>query len=299
MQLHKPVLLKDVIENLEINPEGIYVDLTLGYAGHSSEILKKLSSKGKLIGFDQDSFAIEKSRQRLSQISDNFVLINDNFVNFKVYLDKMNISFVDGFLLDLGVSSVQLDFAHRGFSYSKLGPLDMRMNLDQPLKADDIVNGYDQESLCKIFIENADVKLAKQVAKGIVNNRPIKDTLELVEVIRSSLPAALVRKKNPAKAVFQAIRIAVNDELIVLKKFLAQSLDFLKKDSKMLIITFHSIEDRIVKDFFKRQVKNKHDRRLPIMEQKDYQVKTIKPTEEEIAQNRRAKSSKLRIIKKL
>ena len=211
----------------------------------------------------------------------------------------MNISFVDGFLLDLGVSSVQLDFAHRGFSYSKLGPLDMRMNLDQPLKADDIVNGYDQESLCKIFIENADVKLAKQVAKGIVNNRPIKDTLELVEVIRSSLPAALVRKKNPAKAVFQAIRIAVNDELIVLKKFLAQSLDFLKKDSKMLIITFHSIEDRIVKDFFKRQVKNKHDRRLPIMEQKDYQVKTIKPTEEEIAQNRRAKSSKLRIIKKL
>ena len=175
----------------------------------------------------------------------------------------------------------------------------MRMNLDQPLKADDIVNGYDQESLCKIFIENADVKLAKQVAKGIVNNRPIKDTLELVEVIRSSLPAALVRKKNPAKAVFQAIRIAVNDELIVLKKFLAQSLDFLKKDSKMLIITFHSIEDRIVKDFFKRQVKNKHDRRLPIMEQKDYQVKTIKPTEEEIAQNRRAKSSKLRIIKKL
>lgn len=178
MQLHKPVLLKDVIENLEINPEGIYVDLTLGYAGHSSEILKKLSSKGKLIGFDQDSFAIEKSRQRLSQISDNFVLINDNFVNFKVYLDKMNISFVDGFLLDLGVSSVQLDFAHRGFSYSKLGPLDMRMNLDQPLKADDIVNGYDQESLCKIFIENADVKLAKQVAKGIVNNRPIKDTLE-------------------------------------------------------------------------------------------------------------------------
>lgn len=299
MQLHKPVLLKDVIENLEINPEGIYIDLTLGYAGHSSEILKKLSSKGKLIGFDQDSFAIEKSRQRLSQISDNFVLINDNFVNFKVYLDKMNISFVDGFLLDLGVSSVQLDFAHRGFSYSKLGPLDMRMNLDQPLKADDIVNGYDQESLCKIFIENADVKLAKQVAKGIVNNRPIKDTLELVEVIRSSLPAALVRKKNPAKAVFQAIRIAVNDELIVLKKFLAQSLDFLKKDSKMLIITFHSIEDRIVKDFFKRQVKNKHDRRLPIMEQKDYQVKTIKPTEEEIAQNRRAKSSKLRIIKKL
>lgn len=299
MQLHKPVLLKDVIENLEINPEGIYVDLTLGYAGHSSEILKKLSSKGKLIGFDQDSFAIEKSRQRLSQISDNFVLINDNFVNFKVYLDKMNISFVDGFLLDLGVSSVQLDFAHRGFSYSKLGPLDMRMNLDQPLKADDIVNGYDQESLCKIFIENADVKLAKQVAKGIVNNRPIKDTLELVEVIRSSLPAALVRKKNPAKAVFQAIRIAVNDELIVLKKFLAQSLDFLKKDSKMLIITFHSIEDRIVKDFFKRQVKNKHDRRLPIMDQKDYQVKTIKPTEEEIAQNRRAKSSKLRIIKKL
>ena len=296
--MHIPVLLNEVISSLDIKEDGIYVDLTLGRAGHSSEILKNIKN-GMLIGFDKDIIAIEESQSRLSKIGKNFKLIHCDFKNFKNELEKLGIHKVDGIIADLGVSSPQLDNKDRGFSYSKDGFLDMRMDQSQSLKAWDIVNNWSEEELIKIFINNADVKMPKRVVNAIIKNRPINTTLELVEIIKACLPAKIVSKKNPAKTVFQAIRIAVNNELESLESILAESIDLLKTNGVLAIITFHSIEDKMVKDFFGNLIKSKIDPKLPIQEEKKFIVKTLKPTDEEINQNKRSRSSKLRVLKKI
>ncbi|MGZ9428597.1 16S rRNA (cytosine(1402)-N(4))-methyltransferase RsmH [Mycoplasma sp. 1012] len=296
---HFPVLLKEVIEKLEINENGIYLDLTLGRAGHSSKILEKLKN-GHLYAFDKDIEAIKKSEQKLSSISKNFTLIHSDFKNIKSELEKLNINKVDGILVDLGVSSPQLDETSRGFSYNKDYRLDMRMDQSQTLDAHYIVNNFSESELVEIFKQNADVMLPQRVAKAIVQRRPINTTLELVEVIRKSLPAKVVRMKNPAKAVFQAIRIAVNNELESLNTLLENAIDFLKVNGKLLIISFHSIEDRIVKKFFKQLIsENEVDYRIPIMQEKKWIAKSILPSDEEIKQNKRSRSAKLRILTRL
>lgn len=295
---HIPVLLTEIIEIFEIKPDGIYLDLTLGRGGHSSNILKKLTT-GKLISFDKDISAIKESEPILSKINNNFNLIHSDFKNLEIELKKLKIEKVDGILIDLGVSSPQLDNAERGFSYNKDAILDMRMNQNQQLTAYDVVNNYSEEQLIEIFKKYADVMLPKRVAKGILENRPIKTTLELVEIIKKSLPSKIVREKNPAKAVFQAIRIEVNNELDSLEQVLSQAIKFLNLNGKLAIISFHSIEDRIVKNFFGNLIKNKVDYRLPILEEKKWQVKTINPKKEEIEFNRRSRSAKLRVLTKL
>ncbi|MGZ9413810.1 16S rRNA (cytosine(1402)-N(4))-methyltransferase RsmH [Mycoplasma sp. Z386] len=296
---HFPVLLKEVIEKLEINENGIYLDLTLGRAGHSSKILEKLKN-GHLYAFDKDIEAIKKSEQKLSSISGNFTLIHSDFKNIKSELEKLNINKVDGILVDLGVSSPQLDETSRGFSYNKDYRLDMRMDQSQTLDAHYIVNNFSESELVEIFKQNADVMLPQRVAKAIVQRRPINTTLELVEVIRKSLPAKVVRMKNPAKAVFQAIRIAVNNELESLNTLLENAIDFLKVNGKLLIISFHSTEDRIVKKFFKQLIsENEIDYRIPIMQEKKWMAKSILPSDEEIKQNKRSRSAKLRILTRL
>ncbi len=296
--MHVPVMLKEVIDSLNLKEDGIYIDLTLGRAGHSVEILKNIKD-GKLIGFDKDIIAIEESRSRLEKINNNFELIHCDFKNFLNELSRRGIDSVDGIIADLGVSSPQLDNKDRGFSYSKDGFLDMRMDQSQSLKAWDIVNNWNYEQLIEIFTNNADVHLKQKIANAIIENRPIDSTLQLVDVIKASLPAKVVSKKNPAKTVFQAIRIAVNNELESLETILRDSIKVLKKDGLLLVITFHSIEDRIVKNFFGNLVKPKLDPKIPIQETKLYEVKVINPSKEEIENNRRSRSAKLRILKKL
>lgn len=297
MKKHISVMLNESIEHLKVKPGGTYVDLTLGRGGHSSAILKQLST-GMLLAFDKDKQAIKESGNRLLQISNNFKLIHSDYKNFKEELDKLEIKKVDGIFADLGVSSPQLDETQRGFSYSKDARLDMRMNQEQELDAHFIVNNYSEEQLIAIFRDFADVMLPKRVAKGIISNRPIETTLELTEVIRNSLPAAVVRKKNPAKAVFQAIRIAVNNELDSLEKMLNDAISMLNVDGSLAIITFHSIEDRIVKRFFKQFIED-NTGKLPIMVEKKWRVKQIKPSKDEIEFNRRSRSAKLRVLTKI
>lgn len=296
--MHVPVMLNEVIKMLEIKQDGIYVDLTLGRAGHSQAILKNIKN-GRLIGFDKDIIAIEESHSRLKQISDNFKLIHCDFKNFKNELNKLGIAKVDGIIADLGVSSPQLENNERGFSYSKNGFLDMRMDQSQSLTAWNIINEWNVEDLIEIFINNADVKMPKRVANAIIKNRPINTTLELVDIIKKSLPAKIVSKKNPAKTVFQAIRIAVNNELESLEFILKDSIELLNENGILEIITFHSIEDRIVKKFFGQLIKSKLDPKIPIQEEKKYIVKTIYPTDIEINNNKKSRSAKLRVLKKI
>ncbi len=295
--MHIPVMLNEVIDSLNIKPNGIYVDLTLGRAGHSEAILKNIVN-GKLIAFDKDKIAIEESQGRLIKINNHFQLIHSDFKNIKDELAKLGIRKVDGIIADLGVSSPQLGNKDRGFSYNKDGYLDMRMNQDQSLKAWDIVNNWNEEDIVNIFINNADVKMPKRIANAIVKNRPINSTLELVNIIKSCLPAKLIRQKNPAKTVFQAIRIAVNNELESLECILKDSIDLLNSNGVLAIITFHSIEDRIVKKFFGDLIKNKYDPKIPIQEKKNFFVKVLYPKKEEILANKRSRSAKLRILYK-
>ena len=297
MNKHISVMLKESIEHLKVKPGGTYIDLTLGRGGHSREILKQIST-GKLLAFDKDKQAIKESSNILLQISNNFKLINSDFKNLKEELGKLKIMKVDGILADLGVSSPQLDEAQRGFSYSKDAKLDMRMNQDQELDAHYVVNNYSENELVKIFSEFADVMLPKKVAKGIIANRPIETTLELTKVIKESLPAAIVRKKNPSKSIFQAIRIAVNNELDSLKKMLNDATDILNIGGTLVIITFHSIEDRIVKRFFKQFIED-NTGKLPILFDKKWKVKQLRPSKEEIKLNKRSRSAKLRVLTKI
>ncbi|QZE12508.1 16S rRNA (cytosine(1402)-N(4))-methyltransferase RsmH [Mycoplasma sp. Ms02] len=298
-QEHYSVMLTEVVESLQVKPDGVYVDLTLGMGGHSSHILKKLSDEGHLYSFDKDEYAINQSQKRLSQIAPNFTLIRSDFKDIKAQLMARGVDQVDGIIADLGVSSPQLDQAARGFSYNKDAELDMRMDQDQLLTAQTIVNNYSEAELVDILIKNADVKLARQVAKAIIKNRPINSTLELVDVVKSAYPASLLRAKNPAKAIFQAIRIEVNNELDSLRQVLRDATSMLKPGGVLSIITFHSIEDKIVKNFFGDLIKDKHHAKLPIIEQKDFIAKQVKPSEKEIAENRRSRSAKLRYLIKL
>ncbi|MCS4537144.1 MULTISPECIES: 16S rRNA (cytosine(1402)-N(4))-methyltransferase RsmH [unclassified Mycoplasma] len=295
---HYSVLLKESIEALEIKPDGIYVDLTLGMGGHSSSILQKLTT-GRLISFDKDDFAIQKSRERLSKISHNFSLIHSDFQNITEELAKLGIDKVDGIIADLGISSPQIDNGERGFSYNKNAPLDMRMNRSQELDAHYIINNYDEKQLVRILNDNADVRLAPRVAKAIVAQRPINTTLEFANVIRNSLPAIVVKEKNPCKAVFQAIRIEVNNELESLRIMLEKSINLLKPNSHLAIISFHSIEDRIVKKFFGNLIKSKLPVKMPIAEEKKYKVKIYEPSSDELSENNRSRSAKLRVLTKL
>lgn len=296
---HIPVLLNEVIEQLSIKPDGIYVDLTLGRGGHSQEILKRLTT-GKLICFDKDIQAINESREKLIKISQNFILIKSDFRNITCELKKLNIDKVDGILADLGVSSPQLDDPNRGFSYSINSDLDMRMDLDNTLTAKEIINNATEKEIIDILQSNADVKLSNLIAKAIVKNRPISDSFTLNQIIKDSLPAKIVRQKNPSKAVFQAFRIEVNDELNALSEMLSQLPNLLKKDGKIAIITFHSKEDVIVKKFY--QNLNYFDPKLKkilIVETHKWHQKVIFPSSKEEEINKRSRSAKLRVITKL
>jgi len=293
---------------LNLKDDGIYVDCTLGYAGHSSEILKRVR-RGCLFAFDQDNEAIIYSDAKLSKISNNYVIIKDNFSNIKNRLLEKNIEKVDGILFDLGVSSPQLDNKERGFSYHNDAKLDMRMNQDQVLSAYDVVNEYSKDKLIKIFFEYGEEKYAKSIASNIVKyreNKKIETTLELVEIIKSSMPEKAKRDKHPARKVFQAIRIEVNNELDVIEKALKDSLELLNVGGRIVVITFHSLEDRIVKNIFKEVTKldkrvmglpNIPDEYLP-----DFKMVTHKPiipSDEELENNNRARSSKLRVIERI
>nr|WP_318023600.1 16S rRNA (cytosine(1402)-N(4))-methyltransferase RsmH [Mycoplasmopsis fermentans] len=295
---HFSVLLQESIDALNIKPDGIYVDLTLGMGGHSSEILKRLDT-GRLIAFDKDTFAIEESRKRLSQIkSTNFQLIHSDFKNIKSELDKLNISQVDGIIADLGISSPQVDNDERGFSYNKNARLDMRMDQSQKLDAYYVVNNYSESQLEQLLRNYAEVKLARQVAKAIISKRPITTTLELAQVVRDAYPAKLVKLKNPNKAVFQAIRIEVNNEFDSLKQMLQDAIELLKPNTSLAVITFHSLEDSIVKHFFGSLIKSKLPAKMPINEEKQYKVKVFLPTNNELELNKRSRSAKLRVLKK-
>ena len=306
MSKHISVLLEESINNLNIKEDGIYVDCTLGYAGHSSQILKRIT-RGCLFAFDQDGEAIEYSKKILGQINDNYEIINSNFVNIKSELNKRNITSVDGILFDLGVSSPQLDEAERGFSFHNDAVLDMRMNQNQELDAKKVVNTYSEEDLTRIFYEYGEEKYSRNIARGIVKKREEKEietTMELVDVIKNNVPEKYKRDHHPARKVFQAIRIEVNDELNVLKKALIDGIEMLNPGGRMCVITFHSLEDRIVKNTFKNMSEvDKVYKGLPyIPEEYRAKVKIIgkfKPSKEELENNNRARSSILRVIEKL
>ena len=251
---HYSVMCNEIIDSLNIKSDGIYVDATLGYAGMSSKILEKLNDNGLLIGIDQDREAREYSQKLLSEIKDNFKIVDSNFVNLKEILKRLNISEVDGIIFDLGFSSPQVDDEKRGFSFMSDAPLDMRMNLDAKLTAKEVVNDYKEEDLVKYFFLYGEEKLSKAIAKKIVeyrNNKEIESTLELVEIIKSATGANYFYKNHPERKIFQAIRIIVNNELEVLEKVLPDAISLLKKGGRLSIISFHSLEDRIVKNIFK------------------------------------------------
>ena len=307
---HVSVLLTESIENLNINPDGIYVDMTLGRAGHSSLILSKLSSKGRLIAFDKDITAINESEKILSKVSNNFTLIHSDFRSFKEKLTALGVNSVDGILFDLGVSSPQLDNIERGFSYKGDAPLDMRMDESQSFSAYDVVNTYSIGELIRVFRDYGEEKFAKSIAHNIVkarSNSPIRTTSELTEIIKASKPAKeLAKKGHPAKQVYQAIRIEVNDELGALKEALNDALRMLNVGGRIVVISFHSLEDRIVKIAFKNASSFKGNRlndwKLPTPEDEpDYQLvgKMILPSEIEMEENPRSKSAKMRVISKI
>ena len=306
--MHYSVLLAESISNLNIKEDGIYVDATLGFAGHSSEILKRIQ-KGYLFAFDQDIDACQASNLKLSKVGNNFKIINDNFVNIKKRLEENNIYHVDGILYDLGVSSPQLDIASRGFSYHNDARLDMRMNQNSSLSAYEVVNNYSEKALTDIFYKYGEEKYAKKIASNIVKyreNKEIVTTLELVDIIKTSVPFKAMRESHPARKVFQAIRIEVNDELNVLKASLEDAIKLLNINGRICVITFHSLEDRIVKEIFYKYTKvNQELNNLPFIPEEylpNYKLintKVIIPSNKELTENNRSRSAKLRVIERV
>ena len=308
---HKSVLLEETIENLNIKPDGIYVDGTLGGAGHSYHICEKLSDKGRLIGIDQDEDAIKAATERLEPYKDRVTIVRDNYSNIKYVLDSLGISRVDGILLDIGVSSYQLDTAERGFTYKEEdAPLDMRMDKRMQITAEDIVNDYSEMELFRVIRDYGDDKFAKNIAKHICiarKNARITTTGQLTEIIKAAIPMKMrVTGGHPAKKTFQAIRIEVNKELEVLEKSIDTMIDLLNDEGRLCIITFHSLEDRIVKNKFRDNVNtctcppdfpvcvcgNKPKGRIITR-------KPVIPSDDELKANKRSKSSKLRVFEKV
>lgn len=306
---HKSVLLEETIENLNIKPDGIYVDGTLGGAGHAYEVCKRLSDKGRFIGIDQDADAIHAASQRLAPFKDKVTIIRSNYCGMKEELNKIGITKVDGILLDLGVSSYQLDTVERGFTYREDAPLDMRMDQRQSMTARDIVNEYSEMDLFRMIRDYGEDKFAKNIAKHIVQAReqkPIETTGELIDHIKAAIPMKIrAVGGHPAKKTFQAIRIELNKELEVLKESLDDMVDLLGDEGRLCIITFHSLEDRIVKQAFR---KNENPCTCPssfpicvcgnVSKGKVITRKPIVPTEEEVQWNKRSKSSKLRVFER-
>ncbi|AYV71276.1 16S rRNA (cytosine(1402)-N(4))-methyltransferase RsmH [Bacillus sp. PK3-056] len=306
---HTTVLLNEAVDALDIKPDGIYVDCTLGGAGHSELILSKLSGSGRLIAFDQDEIAIKNAQEKLAPYKDRLTIVKSNFRYLKEEIHNLGITHVDGILYDLGVSSPQLDTPERGFSYHHDAPLDMRMDNEADVTAYDVVNSWSYESLVKIFFRYGEEKFSKQIARKIEaarENRPIETTGELVELIKEAIPAPARRKGgHPAKRVFQAIRIAVNDELGVFEASLEQAITLLNPGGRISVITFHSLEDRICKSTFKKMSDLPPlPPGLPVIpdefkpELKLITRKPIVPSEEELEFNNRARSAKLRIAEK-
>lgn len=305
---HYSVLLNESIEMLNIKEDGIYVDCTLGGGGHSLEIVKRLKN-GHLYAFDQDKYAISKAQVRLEGFEDKYTFINTNFSNIKSSLLDLGIEHVDGVIYDLGVSSFQFDIPERGFSYRFDGPLDMRMDQDSNLSAYDVINDYSENDLKRILYEYGEEKFAPSIARGIVKARsikPIETTFELVEVIKKSLPASVLRKAgHPAKQTFQALRIEVNGELDVLKNSLEDAVKLLNPGGRVVVITFQSLEDRIVKQMFKKFTTLDVPKGLPFipdymkLEYKLVNNKVILPSEKELDENNRSHSAKMRGIEKL
>lgn len=306
--MHISVLLEEAVNSLNLKEDSIIVDATLGYGGHSSKILERIK-RGHLFAFDQDGEVIPYSTNRLNTIGTNFTIIKSNFVNMKEKLKEKNITKVDGVLFDLGVSSVQLDTDRRGFSYHKDAKLDMRMDKEKDFSAYNVVNEYDIDKLTTIFNKYGESKFARNIAKKIVEyreNKKIETTLELVEIIKSAVPMKFRIDKHPAKVIFQAIRIEVNNELGVIEPALEDALSLLNVGGRVSVITFHSLEDRIVKKYFKEKCeidpKVKGLPNIPNEYLPDFRLvinKAIKPSEDEIKNNNRARSAKLRVIERI
>ena len=304
---HKSVLLEETIENLNIKPDGIYVDGTLGGGGHSYEIAKRLTDGGRLIGIDQDADAIKAATDRLKEFADRVTIVRNNYCNIADVLDELGIVKVDGIILDLGVSSYQLDTAERGFTYNVDAPLDMRMDQRQQITAKDIVNTYSEFDLYRIIRDYGEDKFAKNIAKHIVARRtekPIETTFELNDVIKAAIPMKCrINGGHPAKRTFQAIRIELNHELDVLESSIDTMIDRLNADGRLCIITFHSLEDRIVKEQFAKWCQGcTCPKEFPVCvcgkKPKGKTFKSISPSKEELEENPRARSSRLRIFEK-
>ena len=302
---HYSVMKEEAIAGLNLKDNSIVVDATLGYAGHSKEILKIIKN-GHLYAFDQDKEAIKYSREELNKIANNFTIIHSNFVNLKEKLNELGVEKVDAILFDLGLSSPQIDEDDRGFSFMHDGNLDMRMNQEDEISAKEIVNNYSKEELSSIFFNYGEEKLSRVIANKIVSSRPINTTLELVEVIKSAVGLKYFNNNHPERQIFQAIRIEVNKELDVLKKVLPDAIKLLSNKGRLSIITFHSLEDKIVKKILKDESEvNELVKGLPEIP-KEYEPKiklinkkVILPSEEEINENSRSKSAKLRIVERI
>ena len=308
---HRPVLLEETIESLRIRPDGIYVDGTLGGAGHASQVCKRLSEKGRFVGIDQDDCALQAAGERLKEFGKNVRIdcVKSNYCQMKSVLENLGIDKVDGILLDIGVSSYQLDNAERGFTYREDAPLDMRMDQSSSFSAKDVVNQYDEMQLYRVIRDYGEEKFAKNIAKHIVaarQEKEIETTGELIEIIKASIPAKVrATGGHPAKRTFQAIRIEVNRELEVLQDSIDEMIDLLNDGGRLCIITFHSLEDRIVKNKFR-------ENEDPCICPKNFPVcvcgrksrgkvitrKPIVPSEQEVQENKRSKSSKLRVFEK-
>ncbi len=305
--MHYSVLLNESIEGLNIKSDGIYVDCTLGYGGHSSVILSKLTT-GKLYCFDQDEEAIKYSKERLSKIGLNYQIIYSNFSNLKEKLNEIGVDKVDGILFDLGFSSPQVDDESRGFSFMKDAPLDMRMDTNQEFSAKDVVNDYSEDKLRQVFYKYGEEKFSNSIAHNIINSRPISSTMELVKIIEKSVPYKYFKEHHPERKIFQAIRIEVNHELDVLESVLPDAVSLLNKGGRISVITFHSLEDRIVKQTFKNMSEvspifsGLRDSDIPDEFKPTIKLinkKPILPSEKELNENSRSASAKLRVIERV
>ena len=297
---HKSVMLEEVIEYLNVSEGKKYIDATVGYAGHSGVLLRKLNKKGFLFAVDQDIDAINYSNKKLSGIADNFKIFKTNFSNLKEYIHES----VDGILFDLGVSSPQLDEEERGFSFHKDSELDMRMDKDNPLTAKIVVNDYSYERLVSILKKYGEEKYASPIVKNIIKNRPITTTLQLSEIIKSSVPISYRNKTHPARKTFQAIRIEVNHELDILEKALYDAFDLLNIGGRLCVISFHSLEDKIVAKVFKNLCsEDESAKHLPMVPEelkpRAKKIAKITPNEKELNENYRSRSSKLRVIERI